>query len=91
MSGEETRRVCAEVRDALLELIGDPNIPPWWRGRAMGLLSERAEEGETVMAAQWLARAAARLRRLCVRVERLLGEARETPAGGEAAWLVEVA
>lgn len=40
MSGEDTPRVPAPLRDQILALIGDPTIPPHWRGRAIGLYGD---------------------------------------------------
>ena len=40
MSAEDTLRASAPLRDRLLSLIGDPTIPPHWRGRAIGLHGE---------------------------------------------------
>ncbi|MEZ4437109.1 MAG: hypothetical protein R3F65_32330 [bacterium] len=40
MSGEDTPRVPVSLRDQLLALIGDPTIPPHWRGRAIGLYGD---------------------------------------------------
>ncbi|MCB9529981.1 MAG: hypothetical protein H6701_16605 [Myxococcales bacterium] len=40
MSAEDTLRASAPLRDRLLSLIGDPIIPPQWRGRAIGLHGE---------------------------------------------------
>ncbi|MCB9553901.1 MAG: hypothetical protein H6705_18860 [Myxococcales bacterium] len=34
MSAEDTLRASAPLRDRLPTLIGDPIIPPHWRGRA---------------------------------------------------------
>lgn len=40
MSADDTLRASAPLRDRLLALIGDPIIPPHWRGRAIGLHGE---------------------------------------------------
>lgn len=40
MSGEDTPRASTHPRERLLDLIGDPVVPPQWRGRAIGLCGE---------------------------------------------------
>ena len=43
MSGEGTIRASIPCRERLLTLIGDPIIPPQWRGRAIDLYGRLSE------------------------------------------------
>lgn len=44
MSGGDTIRASIEQRERLLTVIGDPVIPAYWRGRALGVYAQVADE-----------------------------------------------
>ena len=90
MSAEDTLRASAPVRDHLLALIGDPTIPPHWRGRAIGLhgeLTRTDAPAEVAARARDLVDAAElyhRLWALHCRIESAVFGARNTPE--DIAW-----
>ena len=85
MSDEDTIRASIRQRERLLDLIGDPTIPPQWRGRALGLYGELSDErtDDGIARARDLAAAAELYGELWdhfCRVERIVDAARSEPS-----------
>lgn len=82
---EDTIRASIHQRERLLDLIGDPTIPPQWRGRALGLYGELSDErtDDGVARSRDLVAAAELYGELWshfCRVERLVHAARSEPS-----------
>lgn len=88
MSAEDTLRASAPVRDHLLALIGDPTIPPPWRGRAIALHGDLTDpDAPSEITTRDLIDAAElyhRLWALHCRIERAVFGVRNTPE--DIAW-----